>query len=131
MIGFITSRASIEFFGRTTEKEDMLPVEFTQTEHITFKLQKTDSLYRLITKAKIFAISIPRKDTTKEQHICEIHEGLFEDKFILTGFKKVECTTIDCPAIGTATVLECEFVKEKVSGNTAEITGRIVTIKET
>jgi flavin reductase (DIM6/NTAB) family NADH-FMN oxidoreductase RutF len=130
MIGFLTTRAFVELFGRGSEKEDIIPVEFTHTELVSFTLKKTDSAYRFIQKSQVFAVNIPHRNTDKEEYLCETHEGLVEDKFVLTGFKKAECNTIDCPAIKDMTVLECSYVKEEQKENRITVFGRVVTTKE-
>lgn len=132
MIGFLTSRAEIETFGRVEEKEDIIPVEYEVSEkEITFKIKKSEFIYSLIGKAKVFAISVPMFSAAKQEFICSTHHGRFEDKFKLAGFDKIECDTIDCPAIGKSQVYECEFLKEQPEKDGALISGRILTAKNT
>ena len=124
----LTSRADIEFFGRTTEKEDIAPVDY---ENLSFTVKKTDFIYRLIKMSKVFAVNIPRMLFDKESDLCEMNEGAFTDKFKLTGLKRLECSSIDCPCIGKSVVYECGLLKEKEEGDKVTVSCRVLMKRDT
>lgn len=127
MIGFLTSRAEIETFGRINENEDIIPVEFEVSEkEISFRIKKSEFIYSLIQKSKVFAICVPMFSAAKQEFICSTHHGRFEDKFKLANLDKIECNTIDSPAIGKCHVYECEFLKEQPEKDSIKIMGTII-----
>ncbi len=131
MKALLTSRAEIEIFGKTCEKDDIIPVEFNQeNSSVSFSLRKTEFIKRLVEKSKVFAVNMPVFLFEKESDICERHEGEFEDKFWLAGLQKTECSAIDCPAIKRAVVYECDFVKEADDKDKVIVFGRVLTTRE-
>ncbi len=126
MNGLLTSRAEIELFGKKYEKEDIVPVDFEQDEFVSFKLNKNSSIYKMINKSKVFAISIPIFDFTKQADICDMHEGMFEEKFKLSGLYKIECRTIDCPSVDRSDVFECTLLEEESAKDDVIIYGKVL-----
>ncbi len=123
MIGFLTARAPVTFFGKTEDKEDIALIEFNDT---SFQLKKTDFILRLITASKVFAINVIPTATEKQKDACEQYEGAFINKFEKAGFVKEECQTIDCPCIKGAEVIECELLKTEEMENSTKIAGKIL-----
>lgn len=131
MNGFVTSRADIEIFGKTREREDIIPVEFEEDlSNISFIIKKTEFLYALIKKSGIFAVNILKSGFEKERDLCLMNEGRFTDKFKLAGFEKEECSSIDCPCIRDSEVYECEFEKETAAKDEIMLTGRVLTMRK-
>lgn len=127
MKALLSSRAEVEIFGKTYEKEDIIPVEFDkENDEIKFQL-KDDFIHKLISKSQNFAINIPRLDFEKDADICEMNEGEFIDKFKLIDLKKIECDTVDCSCLGRSIVYECTLIKEDKEG----ITGKILKERNT
>lgn len=130
MNGFLISRSEIETFGRIEEKEDISAVEFDVAEEISFRIKKNDFIYSLIEKSRIFSVCVPMFSAAKQEFICSTHEGRFEDKFKLCNFIKLECNTIDCPAIGKSHLYECEFLKERPEKDGIIIIGTILAERD-
>ena len=122
MKALLTSRTEIEIFGKTYEKEDIVPVEFEKTENeVKFQIKKNEFISRLISKSQNFAINIPRLDFEKDADVCEMNEGEFIDKFKLIDLKKIECDTVDCSCLGRSIVYECTLIKEDKEGFTGKV----------
>ena len=131
MNSLATSRADIEIFGKVQEKEDIVPVDFEIIDNnISFSIKKTDFIYKLIKKSGVFAVNIPRTSFMKESDLCLINEGQVVDKFKLTGLQKIECDTIDCPAIDNSTIYECQFLKEAPIKDGVTILGKILVKRD-
>ena len=123
MIGFLTARAPVTFFGKTEDKEDIALIEFNDA---SFELKKTDFVLRLINTSKVFAINVVHTATEKQKDACEQYEGAFINKFDKTGFVKQECQTIDCPCIKGAEVIEFELLKTEELEDKVKITGKVL-----
>lgn len=124
----LTSRAEIEIFGKTYEKEDIVPVEFEkENDEVKLQLKKDEFIHKLISKSQNFAVNIPRLDFEKDADICEMNEGEFTDKFKLIDSKKLECDTVDCACLEKSTVYECTLLKEDKD----LITGKVIKERNT
>ncbi|HME87002.1 MAG TPA: flavin reductase family protein [Candidatus Nanoarchaeia archaeon] len=126
MIAFLTARASVVLFGKESEKEDIVLVDFEQKgSSVSFSLKSTESVIGLLRTSSVFALNIINA-TEKQKDCSELEEGLFVDKFKVCGFKEEECNSIDCPCIEDAEVLECSIITLKEEGNLVFCTGKIL-----
>ena len=128
----VTSSAEVKVMGIQKEKDNIItlawhmPVSHNPNLY-AIALGKQRFSTGIIQKSKCFAVNFMPAELEKEILLCGRKSGISSDKFKLCSFRKVECTTIECPRIKEAIgYLECELVQEIEAGDHIIFIGKVL-----
>lgn len=132
---FITSRETIDHFGKKVVKENIhvctwhMPSSLSPKTY-SISIRKGSLTYELIRTSRAFVVNFMSSTMAKEALYCEKHSGLHVDKFKETGLTKEEAENVDSIRIKEALAwLECEVSQEIDLGDHVIFIGNIVNMQ--
>lgn len=128
----LSCRGTASVFGKTHSLDELFPTEWHTPVSNAHKLYavvvpKAHHAAELISSSKVFAVNFV--DFSAKEAVARIRHHLGEtvDKFLLSGFSRIECERIDCCRIAeSAGFLECELVSQFDGADCIVFVGKVV-----
>jgi len=117
------------------EQETITPIGWImplsgEPPFLALALKETRFAYQLLVKAKEFAVNVPGLDLAEKIWACGTTSGRNQDKFALTGFKRMKAERIKAPLIQECIAyLECQLFADNPFGDHHLIVGQVLAAR--